>query len=248
MGKKINVLIASRYDEDKKCILAALEDHEFFIVGIEKDEAGIIIKSEQLKPDVLILDMQLSMINYPQLIRIIRRRSPSTAIIILTETDEDRFVFLTINAGVSGFLLKEEDINKLVLVVKIVYLGGCYINTSITSRVFKEVSTLNYFHKQAAEHNHMVFSSVERGILTALANGMSDNQIAKHLNYSEGSIKNILTEIKRRTKFKNRIQIVANALLFGLIHFEHLSVWSEKRRGALRNSTSAPQSQRPLIH
>jgi len=221
------VLIVSRYDEDQKNILAVLGEQDFFIVGVEKDEASAIIKSERLKPDVLILDLQLSVMNYSQLARIIRRRSPSTAVIILSET-EDKFSFHALQAGISGFLLKKEDINKLALVVKLIFMGGYFINTSVTSGVFRKAAKINQFPQQADQFNHLILSPVERGIITYLANGLSDYQIAKHLNYSEGSIKNILTIIKRKTKMKNRTQVVVFALVSGFIFFEHLWMWNEE--------------------
>jgi two-component system nitrate/nitrite response regulator NarL len=227
MNNLINVLVAYRNNEDRKDILSGLPEQDFFIVDMEKDEAGTIIRSERFKPDVLILDLYLSEMNNLELVRIIRRRSPSTAIVILCEKDEGNFACLAIKAGASGFLLKNEDIDKLALVAKIVFSGGCYISASITARVFGEVSFSNQFPGQITEQHHSVFSPVERGIVTDLANGLSDNQIAKHLNYSAGSIKNIVTAMKRRTKLKNRIQIVVFALVCGLLRFEHLWVWKE---------------------
>ena len=218
----ISVLIASRHDDEQKRIKDALPEQDFSIAGLEKEEAGIIIRSERLRPDVLILDLQLPVMNYLELVRVIRRRSPSTAIVILSEKNEENLVYLMFKAGSSGFLLKEEDIDKLAPVVKIIYLGGCFISASIFSALISQ------FSGQITEQKDIIFSPVERGIVTGIANGLSDNQIAKHLNYSAGSIKNILTAIKRRTNLKNRVQIVVFALVSGLIHFENLWMWKKR--------------------
>ena len=218
----IDILIVSRQIEDQQRIINTLPENDFLIADTDKDESGAIIKSERLKPDVLILDLKMSLINYPELARIIRRRSPSTAIIILSEKEENNILGFMLKAGINGFLLKEEDIDKLAYVVKIIHLGGYYISASIFSRIINETVLRNPFPEQITEQDAAIFSPVERGIVTDLANGFSDGQIAKHFNYSEGSIKNILSFLKRRTKLKSRVQLVVFALISGLIRFENL--------------------------
>ena len=133
-----------------------------------------------------------------------------------------------LKAGISGFLLEQEDIDKLACVAKIVHLGGYYISASIFSRIINDAVLRKQFPGQVIEQNTSVFSPVERGIVTDLANGLSDDQIAKHFNYSEGSIKNILSFLKRKTKIKSRVQLVVFALISGLIRFENLWMCNKK--------------------
>jgi len=227
MNNTIGILVISRREEDRKRIIGILSDQkDFFIVGEENDEAGAIIRSERLKPDIIIIDLQLSGKDGTELISIIRRRSPSSAIILLCDNDDDDYVCLAFKAGIAGFLIREADINKLALVVKLIYLDGYYINVSATIRVFSAVTFMNQFPEWTAEENHITFSSVERGIVTDIAQGLNDKQIARHLHFSVGTVKNYITAIKRKTKLKNRIQIVIYSLVFGLINFDYL--WFKK--------------------
>jgi DNA-binding NarL/FixJ family response regulator len=173
--------------------------------------------------------MQLSLIGGLEFVRILQRRSPSTAIIILSEKDEDNFACIALKEGVSGFLLMDEDIEKLALIVKIVYSSGLYISASIISRVIGEAALMGHFPGQLLEQVppmlvsrvNTVLSPTERNIATGLANGLTDNQIAKNLNYSEGSITNMMTAMKRKTNLKSRIEIVLFALLSGQAHIEN---------------------------
>jgi len=245
MDDNISILIVSRYDEDQKLIHTALsKQNDFLITGIEKDETGAIIKTERLKPNILILDLQLSETNGLELVRILRRKSPTTAIIIFCDNDEKKqnrscsypieiYVSLALKAGISGFLIKETDIDILTYAVKLVFLGRCYISASITTRVFSMITHITQLPEQ--EENNTFFSPAERGIITALANGLSDAEIAKILNYSEGTIKNCLSVIKRKHKFKNRIQIVVHSLIFGLIRLDQLDIFKNKLMGASKN-------------
>jgi len=222
MNNLINILIASRNEEDQKRLLAILSEPGFVIASIESDETGVIIRSERLKPEVLILDLQLSTTQLTDMARVIQRRSPSTAIVILAEKLENNLSNFLLKSGISGFLLKEEDIDRLAHIVKIIASGGCYISAAITAKIFNETIKKNQFPWQLVDQEYFVFSPMERNIITCLANGMSDAEIAKKLNYSTGSIRNLLTVIKRKTKFKNRIQIVVFALVSGQLRYEQL--------------------------
>jgi DNA-binding NarL/FixJ family response regulator len=243
MDNTVNILVASRYDEERNCILTKLSEiKDFSIAGIGKDETSAIIKSEQLKPNILILDLQLSDINGPDLIRIIRARSPSTAIIILhAEGDMDSIgilACLTIKTGISGFLLKKTDFDKLIIVVKLVFSGGYYISASIIVKISNMITFSTQFPGQAAEENHTIFTPTERGIILSLANGLQDSQIAQHLNLSRGTIKNCLTVIKRKLNLKpcaNRMQIAVHSITFGLIRLEQLDIY--KNNGQFLNDT-----------
>jgi len=223
MRSLIDIFVTSTDDDDCKRILAILSNqNDFHIVGVEKDESGTIIKSARLKPDVLILDLHLPGMRGDELAPIIHRRSPSTAIIMLCDKDEVNYARLALKAGIAGFLLRETDTDKLVPVIKIVVSGGYYISASIIIRVFCAVTFADQFLRQKIEQNHTAFSPAERGIITDIAQGFSDEEIAKHLNFSKGTIKNYVTSIKRKTKLKNRVQIVVYSLVYGLINFEQL--------------------------
>jgi len=227
MNEKIKILVISGRDNDRKQIIDILSaENEFSIVGEEKDETGAIIRSERLKPDIIIIDLQLSSKNGSELVSIIHRKSPSSAIILLCENDEDNYACLALKAGIAGFLLRDVDIKKLAHVIKIIYLNGYFISASITVRVFNAVTIMSQFPAQLTEQKKIIFSPIERGIVTDIAQGLSDDQIAAHLHLCTGTIKNYLTAIKRKTKLKNRMQIVIYSLVFGLISFDYL--WFKK--------------------
>jgi DNA-binding NarL/FixJ family response regulator len=221
MENLINVFVASGNEEDCKRILNILSDqNDFCIAGVEKDESGTIIKSERLKPDVLVLDLQPPMMSGEELAPIIHRRSPETAIVMLCDRDDDKYAGLALKAGISGFLLKNTDTDKLVPAVRIVSSGGYYISASIINSVFNAVMFQKQIPGQAHEGHSMFFSPVERGIITDIASGLSDEEISNHLNYSIGTIRNCLTSIRRKTKLTNRVQIVIFSLVHGLINID----------------------------
>lgn len=243
MEKKTSILIASRYEKDQKLILSALpETMGFEIAGIEKDESGAIIRAERLKPDILIIDFDIKLTVSTELIPMIRRRSPSTAIILLCDNDDDDYIMLAIRAGISGYLIKEKDIDKLSHIIKIVILDGCYINKSILIKLINEARIINQLPRQMfikkiaeisgnteyADALYPIFSPLEQDIITKMAQGYTDDQIAKKINYNTGTIRNSLTEIRHKTHLKTRVEIVVFSILYGLIRLENLSSWIKK--------------------
>ena len=223
MNDLITILVVSGQDDERKRIVGILsEQKEFLVVGEEKDEAGAIIRAEKLKPKIIIIDLQPENKAGLELINIIRRKSPSSAIILLSENDENNYVSLAVKAGITGFLLKDDDYNKLALIVKIINLNGCYISGSISIKAFNAITFNSQFPDDIKEQNLIIFSPAERSIVTDLAHGLTDDQIANHLHFSKGAVKNYLSGIKRRINLNNRIQIVFYSLIFGLIDFEYI--------------------------
>jgi DNA-binding NarL/FixJ family response regulator len=225
MGTAKSILITSNYNEGYKFILDSLNNQTGLnIIGIENDETNTIIKSERLKPDVLILDLLQPVIDWAELAPIIHRRSPDTAIIIICDKDDNEYAGKVLRAGILGYLLRNADMNKILHAVKIVSLGGYFISASIINRFINTTAITRQFSGLKIGQNYTFFSQAERSIVTDLARGFSDTEIANHLHFSKGTIKNYLAAIKNKLKLKNRIQIVVFSLLSGLIRLENLDI------------------------
>jgi DNA-binding NarL/FixJ family response regulator len=232
-AKIINVLITAKKSEDSKSIIAAISKHsDIRIIGVENDETDAVIKSQKLKPNVLIMDLHPPGLDGVELAPIIRTRSPATAILMICDRDENEYACLALRAGISGFLLRNADMDKLYLVIKIINLGGYYFSSSIIQKALNTISILNQFPGQLIdiqnnwkkENKRLSLSSIERCIFTKIAQGLSDKKIAEHFNYSEGSITNIVDGVKRKTKLKTRIQVVIFSLFFGLIDLDFTDI------------------------
>lgn len=235
--KIIKVLLTSGNDEDRKLIITTITmQDDIRLIGVEDDEAGTLIKSERLKPDVLIMDLQPTGIDGAELAPIIHRRSPDTSIIMMCDRDENDYAGTAIRAGISGFLLRNIDMNKLLPVVRIVNMGGFYISTSIVKRTLNSIAFINRFPGQfdnqyysENENDRFHLSPKERCIITEIAQGLSDEEIARHLHFSAGTVKNCITAIKRKTMLKNRIEIVVFSLVYGLISLKNLDIFQRRQ-------------------
>jgi DNA-binding NarL/FixJ family response regulator len=217
MGNIIKILVISGDDKRRNIIISLLSNYDgFLIVGIGKDEFNTLIKSEQLKPDILILDL-LSGNDELKLAHLVRRRSPYTSIIMMSDRDEVDYAAKALRIGISGFLLRESDINNLIPVIKIVNSGVYYVSPSIIKRTLEIITLIKQFPGQIFEigEKDLLLSPVERSIITYFAQGFSIKEIAKYMNYNTGTIRNCLTSIKRKTKLKTGMQILIFSLVYG---------------------------------
>jgi two-component system, NarL family, response regulator DegU len=157
---------------------------------------------------------------------IIHRKSPSTVIIMLSDRDDENYACLALKSGITGYLLKEKDIDNLVSVVKIVFSGGYYISASIAIKAINTITLVKQFPGQFLENwkKHPDFSSTERSIVECVAKGFSDDEIAGYLHLSTGTIRNYLASIKQKTKLNSRVQIVIHSLVHGLIRLEETGI------------------------
>jgi len=236
--KTINVLLSTANDEDRKLIFAAITTRDIRIIGVEEDEAGTIIKSGQLKPDILIMNLQSPLTDGTVLAPIIRRRSPETSIILMCDRDENNYAGSALRAGISGFLLRKIDMNKLHSIVKIVNMGGYYISPSIVKRAIDSITVINdKLIDDQDKEKYFFLSPEELCIIGEIASGLSDEEIAARLNYSAGTVKNRITAIKRKTKLKNRLEIVIFSLACGLIRLEKPYFQAKKNDGQIQNNT-----------
>jgi len=231
MGGTISILITSNDNENFQHILDSLNmQNGLNIIGVENDETDTIIKSERLKPDVLILDLMQSVIDGTELAPIIHRKSPDTAIIMICDKDENEYAGKALRAGILGYLLRNADMNKILHAVRIVSLGGYFISTSITNKIIKTITLVKQFPGQFLENKgkYPEFSSTERNIVEYIAKGFSDDEIADYLHLSTGTIRNYMIAIKHKIKTNNRIQTVIFSLVHGLISLEETCIFEKQ--------------------
>jgi DNA-binding NarL/FixJ family response regulator len=222
--KKTTVLVATHEEKDWEFFISSIPNQENLrFIGIEKDEVGTVIKTGQYKPDILVFDIRLPGIDGAVLAPLIHRRSPKTSIILMSDRDENEYAGRALASGVSGFMLKGKDMDKLLEVIKIVSKGGYYISASITRKVLEKINII----KPSPDQENLPFSAAERSIISSIAMGFTDKEIARQLNYSTGTVKNCLVEVKRKTKLKNRVQIALYAFVYGFVRLEEMGFLKE---------------------
>ncbi len=198
------------------------ETGEFEIVGEAADARKAIELCEQLQPDVVLMDINLPGMNGFEVSRIIKRRQPQTAIIVLSMHEDDEYLFNALRVGAAAYSPKGISSERLVEIVRQVARGNYTINENVLSKPIVARRVLNQFRELATAENETqpIFAPLtnrEVEILDCIARGNSNKEIARNLSISDQTVKNHITSILKKLNANDRTQAVIMALRHGWI-------------------------------
>lgn len=185
----------------------------FEVVGEASDGQEAIEQAVALRPDLILMDIQMPRMNGVEATRQITSLVPNAHVVILTTFDYDEYVFDGIKAGARGYLLKDMPAAELLATVQRVHGGESIIQPSIATRMIAEFSRRQTPTTPAAEP----LSDRERDVLRLLADGLSNKEIAARLVLAEGTVKNHVSTILDKLHAANRTQAARMARDQGLI-------------------------------
>jgi DNA-binding NarL/FixJ family response regulator len=216
----ISITIASKYKDDRRTIKTLLAEHDDFrILSAGVDGFHAVRSSMILKPDIIIMDYDMEDINGTDIMPIIKRNSPLTALIALCPDKECGVIDKAFKAGISGFLLWKKDLDKLASAVRSVSYGGLYISEAAKNMI---LAKLGVVHTAAHIHRHLL-TITEYNIFNGIILGQTDKEIAEDLNMSVGALRNCINKVKKKTGLHNRTQIAVYTLISGIINLTKVS-------------------------
>ena len=194
-----------------------LEDQDDIeIVGEAEDGLDAIKLVSQLNPTVVLMDINMPVVDGVEATRMILKKNPTVGIIILTMYPQDEYVFQALKAGAKAYLLKDTRSRRLLEVIRTVHQGQAVISPEMTNRLLDE------FRRIADEQDEdkpafQPLTDQERRILTKVAEGASNKDIAVDLNLSERTVKNYLSIIFQKLQVNNRTEAAIRAMRDGLV-------------------------------
>lgn len=204
-----------------RMVLEAEDDIE--VVGEAADGATAVQMAGSLRPGVVLMDVRMPGMNGIEATSQIVAQEPATKVIILTTFDLDEYAFAGLRAGASGFQLKDSEPGELVTAIRTVHSGEAVISPRITRRM------LDLFADRlpspdedrsaggAAEPAPDVLTERELEVLLAIADGLSNAEIAADLYVSEATVKTHVGKVLAKLGLRDRVQAVVYAYKTGLI-------------------------------
>ncbi len=189
-------------------------EHDLKIVGEASDGEQAIAVTRRLKPDVVLMDVQMPKMDGLEATHRLSQETHSS-VLILTTFERDDYVFEALRAGASGFLLKNAGPEELVRAVRIVAGGDALLSPSITRRVIEEYSGRPAPRTRAQALDDL--TEREGEVLRLLATGKSNSEIATHLYLGEGTIKTHVSHLLAKLGLRDRVQAVVFAYENGLV-------------------------------
>ena len=212
--QRVRVLIADDHPAFRKGLAGMLSSVEgIAVVGDAKNGEDCVAAAAELKPDIVLMDLHMPVMNGIEATRRITEGLPDTAVVVLTMLEDDDSVFAAMRAGARGYLLKGADQGDIVRAVRSASRGDVIFGPVIAERVRE------YFAGSRRADNSRAFPQLterELEILELIARGESNRAIAERLVLSEKTVRNHVSNIFAKLQVADRAQAMVRAREAGL--------------------------------
>lgn len=218
----VKVLIADDHPLIREGLVKIINmDPAIEVVGEAVDGEDVINKTEDVNPDIIIMDLNMPKLDGLEAARIIRNKQPHIKVIVLTVEDSEHRVFEVIKSGAQGYLLKDVDPDALASTIKAVHAGETVIHPKITSMLFREferVAEYAGFGFGTRNNDNIDLTPREAEVLKYITEGIHNKEIASQLFISEKTVKNHITSIFRKLQVDDRTQAALFAIKLKLVN------------------------------
>ena len=202
------------------------------VVGTAVNGQEAITKAAALQPDVVLMDVRMPVLDGIAATAQLKQTQPSCEVLMLTTFDDDEYIIKSLQAGASGYLLKDIPASDLAQAIKLVHAGIYQLDTTVAGKL---VGVLN---RQKKETDTLVKTAVstnsgqdvsqaahdlterELAVLKQVAQGYTNREIAEVLSISDRTVSTHVSHILSKMEVDNRVQAAMKAVNDGLIDFE----------------------------
>jgi DNA-binding NarL/FixJ family response regulator len=214
----IRVLVA----DDQSMVRAGfrlLLSGEDGIEVVAEAENGLeaVDKAARFQPSVVLMDIRMPELDGLEATRRILAADPGARILILTTFDLDEYIYEALQAGASGFVLKDDPPEQLIAAIRTVAAGDALLSPAVTRRVIQQFTRI----PRAAQPSGLEqLTGRERDVLRLVAQGLSNAEIGEQLYIGETTVKTHVTHVLQKLQLRDRVQAVVLAYQTGLLEPE----------------------------
>lgn len=209
------VVLADDHPVVRVGLRALIEDVQGLrVVGEAGDGLEAVEMVEELRPDVLVLDLMMPGLGGLEVIRRVRAISPGTRIVVLSLYSDEPYVVEALRSGACGYVVKEASASELVRAIQEVCDGRYYLSSQLAQRAIEV-----YLQTSAADAHdpYTALTPREREVLHMTAQGLSTAEIAARLYISRRTVENHRVNLMRKLGLKTRAQLIRFAALRGIL-------------------------------
>jgi DNA-binding NarL/FixJ family response regulator len=198
--------------------LAKLLDGEgnLCVIGEARNGREAVSKVEELRPDVVLMDIAMPVLNGIEATRQIKKASRNTKVIILSMHSQDRFISELFSLGASGYLLKDSTGDDIIRAIRAAVSGDTYLSPSISRRVVEDYISMKRV-KSSEENLYAKLSDREREVFQMIAEGRSTREISDTLCVSMSTVKTHRANIMNKLEIENLSQLIQFAIELGIV-------------------------------
>jgi len=209
----INLLLVDDQDLIRRGLKALLTiDPELAIVGEAGDGREAVMLVATLAPHIVLMDIRMPGMDGVAGARQICQQFPATKVLMLTTFDDREYVAQALQAGASGYLLKDTPFEELTQAIHLIHKGYTQVGPGLATKVLSQPSPLTFPENS---HSWQDLSDREKDIIRLITQGYNNREIAQMLYIAEKTVKNYITNILSKLNLRNRTQLAITALQKG---------------------------------
>jgi NarL family two-component system response regulator LiaR len=217
--RKTRILLADDQHMVRQGIRQLLErEADFEVVGEAESGPELFKLAFELKPDVIVLEARMSKLNGVEGIRRVKAENPQTAVLVLTNFEEEEYVIQLVGAGAAGYLLKRAYSEELAQAIRSIRAGEFVCNPELAHKLLKRAASPQPVALDFGEH----LTRREAEILKLAAKGLTNRDIAAHLGLTERTVKGHMVNIFGKMQVSSRTEAVLEALKRGWANLEDI--------------------------
>jgi DNA-binding NarL/FixJ family response regulator len=205
----IRIILIDDHAVVREGVRAVLEtDTDFSVVGEFGSGNEALASVAALAPDVALVDLKMPGLSAPETIAALRERITGVRVLVFTSFGEDALIRATLDAGATGYLLKDALQHDLVAAIRSVAAGETYLAPAAQRQLMELL--------RKPQTSRDALTARETDVLKLIAEGMSNKQIGKRLSLTEGTVKGYVSQILAKLRLEDRTQIALYAVRHGL--------------------------------
>lgn len=212
----INIVIADDHKMVREGLKQLLElESSFAVVGEASDGYECLNIINKVKPDIVLLDINMPNLDGLQTLKIMRQQGIPTKVVLLTINSDADYVIRAMEYNCNGYVLKDSDFDTLKNAITLVNDGEIYIEPSLTNEV-----NFNLVKREIVKEKIEELTVREVEVLKMLSKGLSNKEIAATLNISERTVKNHVSNIFKKINVSDRTQAAVFAIKHNLVEIK----------------------------
>ncbi len=216
--EQIKVLLADNKELFREGLVKLLESQSHIEVVCQCDNGSKAIeKAKEIKPDVVLMDIDMPDRDSIEALQFINESLPSTKVAMLTDSEDEEKLFSAIKAGARGYLLKNIGVNVLVKSIDLVAEGEVIVSPPLAGKLLNEFATMKEEKEARGAENETDLSMREIEILRLVAGGATNKEIAQNLIIAQNTVKVHMKNILEKLQLRNKQQAAAYAVKKGLV-------------------------------